>query len=105
MSYQISMNSRSRWQLFLMQFTPGAGHDGFDIAQTISRSATGQISPGRYFAVALRSSGSNWICPSVVSEKPSQGGIISDLCFATDEGECSVELVVTPAPTSGSSPH
>jgi hypothetical protein len=104
MRYRITMTSRSRWQLFLMQFTPDAGHDGFAIAQTISRGAMGQLSAGRYFAVALRDSGGNWICPPVVSEEPPHSGTISDLCFATDEGECSVELVVTPdasAPISG----
>lgn len=97
MNYRITMTSRSRWQLFVMQFTPGGGHDGFDIAQTISRSSTGQLSAGRYFAVALRDSGGNWICPPMVSEEPAQGGSISDLCFGTDEGSCSVEFVVTPA--------
>jgi hypothetical protein len=103
MRYQITMTSRSRWQLFLMQFTPGGGNDGFDVTKTIGRGATGQIPAGRYFGVALRNSGGNWICPSEVSEKPTHGGTITDLCFATDEGECSVEFVVTPgAPTSTS---
>src|SRR5208283_2620792 len=63
MRYQVTMTSRSRWQLFFMQFSPGGGNDGFDIAQTSSRTATGQLAAGRYFAVALRSSGGNWICP------------------------------------------
>jgi hypothetical protein len=96
MNYHVTMTSRSRWQLFLMQFTPGAGQDGFDIAQTISRSSTGQLAAGRYFAVALRNSGGNWICPPVVSDQPARGAV-SHLCFATDDGECNVELVVTPA--------
>lgn len=95
MNYRVTMTSRSRWQLFLMQFTPGGGHDGFDIAQTISRGSTGQLSAGRYFVVALRNSGGNWICPPVVSEEPAHSGTISDLCFGTDEGACSVEFVVT----------
>ncbi|HLI81455.1 MAG TPA: hypothetical protein VKV03_15810 [Candidatus Binataceae bacterium] len=95
MSYRVTMTSRSRWQVFLMQFSPGGGHDGFDIAQTISRGATGQLAAGRYFAVALRNSGGNWICPPAVSEEPTRGGTITDLCFGTDEGACSVELVVT----------
>ena len=99
MNYRITMTSRSRWQLFLMQFTPGGGHDGFDIAQTISRSSTGQLAAGHYFAVALRNSGGNWICPPAVSEEPTRGGTISDLCFGTDEGACSVELVVIPGGT------
>jgi hypothetical protein len=96
MRYRVTMTSRSRWQLFFMQFSPGGGNDGFDIAQTSSRTATGQLSAGRYFAVALRNSGGNWICPPVVDEEPPRGGKISDLCFGTDEGGCSVQLIVTP---------
>jgi hypothetical protein len=104
MRYQVTMTSRSRWQLFLMQFSPGGGNDGFDIAQRIGGSSTGPLAAGRYFAVALRNSGGNWICPPVVSEKPAHGGTISDLCFATDEGECSVEFVATPDPTTSAAP-
>ncbi len=100
MHYQVTMTSRSRWQLFLLQFTPGGGQDGFDIAQTMSRSSSGQLVAGRYFAVALRNSGGNWICPPVVSEETPQHGTISDLCFATDEGACSVEFIVS----SGNTP-
>jgi hypothetical protein len=95
MNYRITMTSRSRWQLFLMQFSPAGGHDGFEIAQTISHGSTGQLPAGRYFAVALRNSGGNWICPPAVSEEPAHSGTISDLCFGTDEGACSVEFVVT----------
>jgi len=102
MRYQITMTSRSRWQLFFMQFTPGGGNDGFNIAQTIGRGATGRLSAGRYFAVALRNSGGNWICSPVVNEEPTHSGTISDLCFATNQEGCSVQLVVTPdaAPTT-----
>ena len=95
MSYRVTMTSRSRWQLFLMQFTPGAGHDGFDITQTVGRGTSGQLAAGRYFAVALRNSGGNWICPAAVSEEPSHRGTIADLCFGADEGGCSVEFVAT----------
>jgi hypothetical protein len=106
MHYQVTMASRSRWQLFFLQFSPGGGNDGFDIAQTSSRSATGQLAAGRYFAVALRNSGGNWICPPIVDEEPPpHHGAISDLCFATEEGGCSVQLVVTPdTPSSSSHP-
>jgi len=96
MNYRVTITSRSRWQLFLMQFSPGGGHDGFDIAQTIARGSSGQLAAGRYFAVALRSSGGEWICPPMVDEEPSHAGSIADLCFGTDAGGCSVELTVTP---------
>ena len=96
MNYRVTITSRSRWQLFLMQFSPGAGHDGFDIAQTIGRGSSGQLAAGRYFAVALRDSGGSWICPPMVDEEPSHGGTIADLCFGTDAGGCSVQLTVTP---------
>ena len=104
MRYQITMTSRSRWQLFFMQFSPGGGNDGFDIAQTISHGATGQLAAGRYFAVALRNSGGNWICPPVVNEEDPAHGTISDLCFATNQEGCSVQLVVTPDAAPSTSP-
>jgi hypothetical protein len=103
MHYQITMTSRSRWQLFFMQFTPGGGNDGFDIAQTISHGATGQLAAGRYFAVALRNSGGNWICPPVVTDEEPAHGTISNLCFATNQEGCSVQLVVTSDAPSTSS--
>ena len=95
MNYRLAVTSRSRWQLFLMQFSPGGGHDGFEIAQMLSRTSSGQLPAGRYFAVALRSSGGNWICPPMVTDEPAHSGTISDLCFGTDEGSCSVQFVVT----------
>jgi hypothetical protein len=111
MIYRVTITSRSRWQLFLMQFSPSGGHDGFDIAKTVGRGTSGQLAAGRYFAVALRNSGGEWICPPMVDEEPANGGIIADLCFGTDAGGCSVEVVVQPsnwrpvAPPSGSSPQ
>jgi hypothetical protein len=95
MNYRVTITSRARWQLFLMKFSPGGGHDGFDIAQTIGRGSSGTLPGGRYFAVALRNSGGEWICPPMVDEEPSHGDTIADLCFGTDAGGCSVELVVT----------
>jgi hypothetical protein len=96
MSYQLSTRSQSQWQMFLMQFTPGAGHDGFDIAKTISGTSSGHLAAGRYFAVALHSAGGRWICPSYVGEEHAPTGTISNLCFADDDGGCTVKFVVTP---------
>ena len=95
MSYRITTSSRAHWELFLMQFSPGGGHDGFDIAQTISGTSSGQLTAGRYFAVALHRAGSNWICPSDVDEE-TPAGTIANLCFSASDGGCSVKFVVKP---------
>ena len=96
MNYRLTTNSRSQWELFLMQFTPGAGHDGFDIAKTISGTSSGRIVAGRYFAVALHRSGGNWICPAEVTDEHTPAGAISNLCFAGSDGRCGVKFIVTP---------
>ena len=95
MNYQLTGTSRSQWQLFLMQFTPGAGHDGFDIARTIGSTSNGHLPAGRYFAVALHNVRGNWVCPAEVSEQRAGAGAISDLCFASQDGGCSVKFIVT----------
>lgn len=101
MNYQLT--TRAGWELFLMQFSPGAGHDGFDIVKTVGSTSAGQLSAGQYFAVALHRSGGNWICPTEVNEQHG-GGAISSLCFASHEGACTAKLVVTPDTSSPSAP-
>ena len=78
-----------------MQFTPGSGHDGFDIARTIDDASSGQLAAGQYFAVALHRSGGNWICPADVDEDHSHGAV-TNLCFYGAGGGCAVTFVVTP---------
>ena len=95
MNYRLTTKSAS-WQTFLMQFSPGTGHDGFDITRTISGTTSGQLASGQYFAVALHHSGGSWICPADVDEDHASG-VISNLCFSGADGGCSVKLVVTPA--------
>jgi hypothetical protein len=102
MSYRLSTNSQ--WQLFLMQFTPGAGHDGFDITKTIRGSSNGHLPAGRYFAVALHTARGNWVCPAEADEQPRAAGTISNLCFAAQEGDCSVKFVVTSDRAASSAP-
>lgn len=92
MSYELSANPR--WHLFLMEFTPGGGHDGFDIVKEISSSSKGSLGAGRYFAVALHNSGGRWICPSEVREQPTGSGTISNLCFAEGDSGCAAKLTV-----------
>jgi hypothetical protein len=105
MSYQLSTNSRSQWQLFLMQFTPGGGHDGFDIAKTVSGTSGGQLPAGRYFAVALHNVRGNWVCPAEVSEQQRAAGVISNLCFAAPDGGCNVKFIVTSDTATSASPQ
>ena len=105
MRYQLSTNSQTRWELFLMQFTPGAGHDGFDITKTIRGTSSGEIPAGRYFAVALRSVGGNWVCPAGVSEKHTPSGTISDLCFSAQDDGCSVKFTVTADSSASTAPQ
>jgi hypothetical protein len=94
MSYQLTTSSRAQWELFLMQFTPGAGHDGFDITKTISN-GSGHLPAGRYFAVALHNVRGNWVCPAEVNEQQRVAGTISNLCFAGQDGGCNVKFLVT----------
>ena len=105
MSYQLSTNSRSQWQLFLMQFTPGAGHDGFDIAKAASGTSNGHLPAGRYFAVALHNVRGNWVCPAEVREQHAPAGAISNLCFAAQDGDCNVKLIVTSDTATSASPQ
>lgn len=97
MAYRLTTNFRSQWRLFLMQFSPGGSNDGFDIAKTIDGSSSGQIAAGQYFAVALHRAGGNWICPTDVDEDHTPAGTITNLCFASSDGGCSVKFVVTHA--------
>ena len=78
-----------------MQFTPGGGNDGFDIAKTASGTSSGHLPAGRYFAIALHEVRGNWVCPAEVSEQPRSAGVISNLCFAAEDGPCNVKLSVT----------
>ncbi len=95
MTYHLTTTSRSQWQLFLMQFTPGSGHDGFDIAKTASGTANGHLPAGRYFAVALHNVRGNWLCPADVSEQHTPADTIGNLCFAAEDGGCNVRFTVT----------
>ena len=94
MSYRVTSKSGSAWRMFLMQFSPGAGHDGFDIAKTISGTSSGPLPAGRYFAVALRNLNGNWVCPADAREEHSAGAV-ANLCFAAHEDGCDVKFVVT----------
>ncbi|HXN86376.1 MAG TPA: hypothetical protein VN867_09900 [Candidatus Binataceae bacterium] len=102
MRYELKTNSR--WHLFLMEFSPGGGHDGFDIAKEIAISSKGSLAAGRYFAVALHNAGGRWICPSEVSEQPTGAGVISNLCFAEGESGCAAKFTVRPDVSAATPP-
>ncbi len=100
MNYDLNSGSSREWDLFLMQFSPDAAHDGFAIVQAVPAprrgSATGHLEAGRYFVVALyhKASGS-WICPGYAHEqRTDESGVISNLCFADGDAGCPVRLTV-----------
>lgn len=103
MSYRVTAKSGSAWRMFLMQFSPGAGHDGFDIAKTISGTSSGPLPAGRYFAVALRNLNGNWVCPVDAREERSAGAV-ANLCFAAHDDGCDVNFVVTSDASSAQEP-
>jgi hypothetical protein len=92
MAYELS--APSGWRLFLMQFTPGATHDGFDISKTVDGSSSGHLPSGRYFAVALHDAGGHWICPAYVREEHPGSGVISNLCYSERDAGCTTRVTV-----------
>jgi hypothetical protein len=98
MNYTVSSDHAGSWRVFLMQFTPGGGHDGFDIAKTIevpgNSSDNGTINPGRYFAVALYRDDGEWICPGHAEDQHAPG-TIGTLCFSRYSEGCGVKFTVT----------
>ncbi len=102
MSYKARAQKGREWHIFLMQFSPGAGHDGFEIVKTIELphgggETGGQIPPGQYYAVALYHQASGyWICPAYASEQsPPPLGVIRSLCFSDTESGCKVKLTLS----------
>jgi hypothetical protein len=98
MMYQAVNHSAERWLLTFMRFDPsGLGHDGFTVSSTkdVASSTDGTLDAGQWYAVALYRSGSHWICPGNAreSDEPSPG-VISNLCYGRDLGECTVKLMV-----------
>jgi hypothetical protein len=90
-----------RWQVFLMQFDPSGGHDGFSITESYelgpgNRQRSEDVAAGRFFAVALYDSGGRWICPGPASDERTPGTIAS-LCYSIEGGACDVSLTVRSA--------
>jgi hypothetical protein len=94
----LTSHDSRRWQVFLMQFDPSGGHDGFTITNNYDlssgvRNAGESLTQGRYFAVALYGSGGHWICAGPASEQRTPGTIAS-LCYSVGGGSCDVTLDV-----------
>ena len=96
----LSSHDGRRWQLFLMQFDPSGGHDGFTITNSYDLSESSRqsenLSGGRFFAVALYGSGGRWICPAPARNERAPGTIAS-LCYSAGGVSCGVSLTVRPA--------
>ena len=91
------MTSRSRWQLFLMQFRPGGGqrrfrHRADQQPQRDRPTRRGTLLRGG--AAQLRRQLD--LSADVDEEPPPITARSANLCFATDDGGCSVQFVVTP---------
>jgi hypothetical protein len=106
MTYKAINHSGGRWLMTFMRFDPsGLGHDGFTVSssQDVATDAEGTLDPGQWYAVALYRAGGHWICPGNAREndEPSPG-VVSNLCYGEDPGECAVNLTVRPQSTGGS---
>ena len=91
-----------------MRFYPsGLGHDGFTVSssQSITADIAGTLEPGQWYAVAQYRSGGRWICPGNSAESAeSSRGVVSQLCYGRDLGECAVKLTVREQSARGGSP-
>jgi hypothetical protein len=112
MEYRVSASPGRQWRIFFMQYSPDAAHDGFDIVNSrevgargdslhgdVSRvePASGNLAPGRYFAVALYREGGHWICPDYThDDRDPKLGEVSNLCYGEDGPPCLVNLQVKP---------
>ncbi len=97
----LSSHDSRHWKVFLMQFDPSGGHDGFTITNTYdlgagARDAGEALIQGRYFAVALYGSGGHWICAGPARDERTPGTIAS-LCYSAGGGDCDVTLNVKSA--------
>ncbi len=101
MEYQATASSGRQWRIFFMQYSPDAAHDGFDIVNSREISShgdpvSGDLTAGRYFAVALYRQGGHWICPDYThDDRDPKLGEVSNLCYGEDGPPCLVKLKVT----------
>ena len=107
MEYHVTASPGRQWRIFFMQYSPDAAHDGFDIVNSREISSrgdpvSGNLTAGRYFAVALYRQGGHWICPDYThDDRNASLGEISNLCYGEDGPPCLVKLQVKPSATAG----
>ena len=103
MTYEATNRGGGRWLMTFMRFDPsGLGHDGFTVSSTqdVAAHAEGTLEAGQWYAVALYRSGGHWICPGNAGESDEPAsGVVSNLCYGRDPGECAVKLTVRPQST------
>jgi hypothetical protein len=97
----LASHDSRRWQVFLMQFDPSGGHDGFTVTNSYilgpgSRETSENLNGGRFFAAALYNSGGHWICSGPARDERTPGTIAS-LCYSVAGGSCDVNLTVRSA--------
>jgi len=97
----LASHDSRRWQVFLMQFDPSGGHDGFTVTNSYAlgpgnRQSSENLAAGRFFAVALYDSGGHWICAGPARDERTPGTIAS-LCYSPLGGSCDVNLTVRSA--------
>ena len=102
-TYEATNRGGGRWLMTFMRFDPsGLGHDGFTVSSTqdVAAHAEGKLEAGQWYAVALYRSGGHWICPGNAGESDEPAsGVVSNLCYGRDPGECAVKLTVRPQST------
>src|SRR5215469_7107011 len=103
MTYEATNRGGGRWLMTFMRFDPsGLGHDGFTVSTTqeVATHTEGTLESGQWYALALYRSGGHWICPGNAGESDEPApGVISNLCFGREIGECEVKLTVRPQST------
>jgi len=99
MEYQVTARPGRQWRMFFMKYSPDAAHDGFDIVDSreVRGDASGSLTAGQYFAVALYRQGGHWICPDYThDDRNPKLGEVSNLCYGDGGPPCLVKLKVKP---------
>ena len=97
MTWTATNRGGERWAMLFMRFDLDGGHDGFTVYDTrsISRSDSGSLAAGQWYAVGMYSEGGHWICAARASENPQfVPGVVRDLCYGETPGGCALKMVV-----------
>jgi len=111
MRFEAERQGGGQWRLMLMTFDPMGGHDGFTIVESrdlssAAPSGTGQLTAGRYFAVAQYLEDGEWICPGYAQRSDNYNPAeIGSICYGAESTNCAVKLTVRPASGGQSRGH